>query len=268
MPESMSAVNHFSGLITTINREEDSGALKTFIPQENKKSNKINTSKAIRFPTLVDKSTITSSFISSDRRGRCVNLKLFMPVSSSIFFRTIAWKRCLWTGFIMLIIFNIVIHFPNRFSHLLSLVKIKGGKNASDTFLTIWICSHSNDTGKRRSKPIRGKRLHQKQAGEPWATTWGHLLVCKLDIKSHKEVQVRTKQISRFLIAQQSTSVAPIQFLQNRLRHVRTSPRAHLEYWFHLPATIGAGAQSISLRSDPSAPLDRFAENRCPRPKE
>lgn len=112
----------------------------------------------------------------------------------------------------------------------------QGGKNASDTFLTIWICSHSNDTRKRRSKPIRGKRLHQKQAGEPWATTRGHLLVSVRDIKSHKEVQVRTKQISRILIAQQSTSVVPIQFLQNRLRHVRTSPRAHLEYRFHFPS--------------------------------
>lgn len=90
--ESMSAANHFSSLI--INIEEDGGALKTFISQENKKSNRVSTEKAIRFQAQVDKSAIISSFISSDRKGRCMNLKLFMPVSSSIFFRTIARKRC------------------------------------------------------------------------------------------------------------------------------------------------------------------------------
>lgn len=66
----------------------------------------------------------------------------------------------------MLIIFNIVIHFPNCFSHLLSLVKIKEGKNGFDTFVTIWICSHNKDASKCRSEAISGKCIHQKQAGE------------------------------------------------------------------------------------------------------
>lgn len=57
-------------------------------------------------------------------------------------------------------------YFPNRFSHLLSLVKIKEGKNGFDTFATIWICSHNKDASKCRSEAISGKCIHQKQAGE------------------------------------------------------------------------------------------------------
>lgn len=98
-----------------------------------------------------------------------MNLKLFMPVSSTIFFGTLARKKK--------IAFERNVDYLQRcYSFSKSLLtsaqfsENQEGKNASDTFVTIWICNHNKDTRKGRSKPTRGERLRPKQAGEPRAT--------------------------------------------------------------------------------------------------